>query len=96
MALTREEVLHIATLCRVALSPEEVERMRGQLSHILEQFQVLGELDTSNVPPTSHSVEMRTVLRDDEPARCLDKEKVLANAPQREDDYFKVKVVLEE
>jgi len=70
--------------------------MRGQLSHILEQFQVLGELDTSRVPPTSHSVEMQTVLRNDEPAPCLDKEKVLSNAPQREGDYFKVKVVLEE
>jgi aspartyl-tRNA(Asn)/glutamyl-tRNA(Gln) amidotransferase subunit C len=96
MALTREEVLHIATLCRIALSPEEVERIGGQLSHILEQFQVLGELDTNAVAPTSHSVEMQTVLRDDEPAPCLDKEEVLSNAPQREGDYFKVKVVLEE
>jgi len=96
MALTREEVQHIATLCRIALSSEEVERMRGQLSHILEQFQVLEELKTEEVAPTSHSVHLQTVMRQDETAACLEREQVLANAPQREKDYFKVKVVLEE
>ena len=96
MALTKEEVQHMAALCRIALSPEEVERLRGQLSHILEQFQVLEELNTNDVAPTSHSVDLQTVMRDDELAPCLDKEQILANAPQREGDYFKVRVVLEE
>ena len=96
MQLTREEVQHIATLCRIALSPQELEQLRGQLSHILEQFQVLEELDTEQMEPTSHSVNLRTVMRGDEVEPCLDKEQVMANAPRREGDFFKVNVVLEE
>ena len=96
MSLTREEVRHIATLCRIALSPEELEQLRGQLSHILEQFQVLEELDTEQIEPTGHSVNLQTVMRADEVESSLDKEQVLANAPQREGDFFKVNVVLEE
>lgn len=96
MSLTREEVQHIATLCRIALSPEEVDHLGGQLSHILEQFQVLEEVDTQDVTPTSHSVDLNSVMRDDEVTACLDVEHVLANAPRRDGDYFKVNVVLEE
>ncbi len=96
MPLTEDEVHHIATLCRIFFSPEEVDGMKGELSHILEQFQVLMEMDTQNVTPTSHSADLQTVTRADEAASGLDKEQVLANAPQREGDFFKVKVVLEE
>ncbi|MBI4233892.1 MAG: Asp-tRNA(Asn)/Glu-tRNA(Gln) amidotransferase subunit GatC [Chloroflexi bacterium] len=96
MPLSREEVLHVATLCRLALTEEEVERMRLQLSNILEQFEVLKELDTANVPPTAHSVALSNVLREDEPRPSLPKEEILANAPRREGDDFRVPIVLEE
>ncbi len=96
MSLTREEVQHLAILCRIAFSPDEVDHLGGQLSHIIEQFQVLEEIDTQDVTPTSHSVDLNSVMRDDEVTACLDVEHVLANAPRREGDYFKVNVVLEE
>ena len=96
MALTKEEVLHIATLCRIALSLEEVGQLREELSHILEQFQVLKELNTDDVEPIMHLANLNTVMRDDEVAPCLKKELILANAPRLEGDFFMVKVVLEE
>ena len=96
MSLTREEVRHMATLCRIALSPEEVDYLRGQLSDILEHVRVLQEVDTEGVLPTSHSAGLSSVMRDDEVGACLDVEAVLTNAPRREEDFFKVNVVLEE
>ena len=96
MRLSREQVLHIATLCRLALTEEEVERMREQLSHILEQFEVLKELDTEEVPPTSHAVPLHSVMEEDEPRDPYPPEEVLANAPQREEGFFRVPAVLEE
>lgn len=96
MPLTPEEVRHIATLCRIALDPEEVERYRSQLSHILEQFEVLKELDTADVPPTGHAVALSNVMRGDDPRPSFPKEEVLANAPWREEDFFRVLAVLEE
>ena len=96
MPLTREEVLHIATLCRIGLSEEEVEHFRRQLSHILEQFEVLKQVDTEGVEPTSHAVPLDSVMREDEPSPSFPREEVLANAPRREDDFFRVNLVLEE
>lgn len=96
MALSREEVLHIAMLCRIALTEEELERMRTQLSHILEQFEVLKEVDTRGVPPTGHSVALESVMRDDVPRESFPRDAILANAPRREGDFFLVNAVLEE
>ena len=96
MPLSREEVVHIATLCRLGLSEEDIERLREQLSNILGQFEVLQEVDTEGIEPTGHSVALQTVMRDDEPRPSCDKEDVLANAPVREEGYFRVKAVLEE
>ena len=96
MPLTREEVQHIAVLCRIGISEDELERFRQQLSHILEQFEVLQQLDTTDIPPTGHSVALETVMREDEPRASFTKEDTLANAPRREGDTFRVKVVLEE
>ncbi len=95
MALTSDEVRHVALLARVGLTPEEVELYRSQLDNVLNQFQALQELDTEDVPPTSQSVALETVVREDEPRQSLSKEDVLANAPRREDDYFRVRAVLE-
>ena len=96
MPLAREEVEHIALLARIGLSPEEVELFRGQLSDILDQFQVLSELDTQGVTPTGHAAGLQTVLRNDEADDSLETEDVLRNAPRREGERFRVKAVLEE
>ncbi len=95
MPLTPEEVRDIARLARVGLSDDEVSRLQSQLSQILDYFQRLQEVDTENVPPTAHTLAMHNVMRDDEPHPSIDKEEVLANAPQREDDLFRVRAVLE-
>ena len=96
MPLTRAEVLHIATLARIALTDAEVELFREQLSEILDQFEALKELDTDGVPPTGHAVDLQAVMREDEARDSLDLEDVLRNAPRREREYFRVKAVLEE
>jgi len=95
MKLSREEVAHLATLVRLGVSDDEVDRFGEQLSDILEAFEVLQEVDTTDVPPTAHSIALESVMRDDEPAPSLPEEEVLANAPNREDDFFKVRAVLE-
>ena len=92
--LTLEEVQHIATLCRIGVTGQELEEMRGQLSRIFEMFQVLQRLDTEGVPATGYSASLETVMRPDEPAGSLPSEDVLANAPQREGDLFRVKLVV--
>lgn len=96
MALTQEEVQHIALLARLGLSPEEMERLREQLSSILEHFQVLQELDTSDVPPTAYVVPLNSVFREDQPSPSFSTEDILANAPRPEEGYFRVQAVLEE
>jgi len=95
LSLTPEEVKHIARLARVGLSDDEVARFQVQLSEILEYFERLREVDTENLPPTAHTLAMHNVMRDDEPQPSFDKEEVLANAPQREDDLFRVRAILE-
>ena len=95
MSLTPEEVKHIARLARVGLSEDEVARFQVQLSEILEYFERLREVDTEKLPPTAHTLAMHNVMRDDEPQPSFDKEEVLANAPQREDDLFRVRAILE-
>lgn len=95
MPLTPEEVRHIARLARVGLSEDDLALFQDQLSQILDYFQRLQEVDTENVPPTAHTLAMQNVMRDDEPHPSFDKEDVLANAPQREEDLFRVRAVLE-
>ena len=95
MSLTPEEVTHIARLARVGLSQDEISRFQDQLSQILDYFQRLQEADTENVSPTAHTLAMHNIMRDDEPRPSFDKEDILANAPQREGDLFRVRAVLE-
>ena len=95
MKLSREEVIHIAALARMGLSEAEIEKAREQLANILENFEVLKEIDTTNVPPTSQSIHLQNVMRDDIPRESLPAEEVLANAPDREGDLFKLRPVLE-
>ena len=96
MPLDREQVETIASLARIGISEEEIEMFRQQLSHILEQFEVLDELDTTGVQPTGHAVNVHGVLREDEPQDSQAPEDTLSNAPRREGEYFRVKAVLEE
>ena len=95
MKLNHEEVLHIARLARVALTEEEITRMSEQLSNLLEHFEVLQKVDTEGVPPTAQSVSLQSVMREDEVRPSLSPEEVLANAPRREGDCFRVRAVLE-
>ena len=95
MALSREEVLHIARLARVGVTEADVEQMREQLSNILENFDVLRQVDTEGVPPTGHAIAMQNVMRDDEIQPSTPRDEILANAPDREDDFVRVRAVLE-
>ena len=80
-------------LARLALSEEEIERFTGQLSAILEAVAALQRVDTSAVPPTASILPRQDVLREDDPAPCMDREDALANAPEREGDLFRVQAV---
>ena len=90
MAITKDEVLHVARLARLALSDEEVERLTEQLGAIIEAVGKVSELDLSDVPPTSHPLQLVNVLADDEPRPSLPLDDVFANAPEREGDLFRV------
>ena len=95
MKLTREEVLHIARLARLGLTEEDVDTFREQLSNILENFEILQQVDTTDIPPTAQPLPLQNVMRDDEVAPSLAPEDILANAPRREGDCFRVRAVLE-
>jgi len=90
MAIDREQLLHVAHLARLELREGEAERLEGQLNDILDAVSKVAELDLSDVPPTSHPHEVVNVWEDDEPRPCLPVEEALANAPEREGDFFKV------
>jgi aspartyl-tRNA(Asn)/glutamyl-tRNA(Gln) amidotransferase subunit C len=95
MRLSREEVLHIARLARLGLTEEEVNRLSEQLSNILENFEVLQQVDTTGVPPTAQPNTLQNVLKSDEAKASLPQSQVLANAPRKEGDFFRVRAVLE-
>jgi aspartyl-tRNA(Asn)/glutamyl-tRNA(Gln) amidotransferase subunit C len=88
--IDRTQVLHVAKLARLRLTDEEVERMSGELSHILEHVEKIGELDLADVAPTTHVVELENVLRADEPRPSLPRERALAPAPDASDAGFRV------
>ena len=90
MAINREEVLHVARLARLELTDDEIERLTGELSAILEAVSKVSELDLSDVPPTSHPLELSNVWAEDEPRPSLGLDETFANAPEREGDLFKV------
>ncbi len=95
MTLSADEVRYITQLACVAMDDDEVERLRGELSDILDHFAMLTEVDTDDVPPTAQTFEMTNVKRADQSAPSAMPDEALANAPRREDDYFRVRAVLE-
>jgi len=96
MALTIEEVKHVARLARLRLSPEELETMRAELSHILGYIDMLKEVDVSDVPPTAQATDLLNVVRADEVRPSLPREDALANAPDQREGMFRVGAIFEE
>ncbi len=96
MSIDRETVDHVALLARLALNDEERERLAGQMSAILEHINLIGEADTSQVPATAHVSPLRNVMADDRSRPSYPPAELLANAPSREENYFRVRAVLEE
>ncbi|HKN89950.1 MAG TPA: Asp-tRNA(Asn)/Glu-tRNA(Gln) amidotransferase subunit GatC [Acidimicrobiia bacterium] len=94
--LTREDVVHVARLARLALSEAEIEQFTDQLGAILEHAARVAALDTHDVPPTSHPIPLANVLRTDSPLPCLDRDVVLSMAPAAEDGRFRVPRILGE
>jgi aspartyl-tRNA(Asn)/glutamyl-tRNA(Gln) amidotransferase subunit C len=90
MAIDRERLLHVAHLARLELREDEIERMGVQLNDILAAVSKVSELDLSDVPPTSHPLDVVNVWADDEPRPSLPVEEALRNAPEREGNFFKV------
>ena len=95
MAIGEEDVKKIAKLARLKLSPQEIHLYQSQLVKILESMDELSRLDTSKVPPTASVLGLTNVMREDVPAPFGGVEKLLANAPEREGPYFKVRKVIE-
>jgi aspartyl-tRNA(Asn)/glutamyl-tRNA(Gln) amidotransferase subunit C len=90
MAISRDDVVHVARLARLELSEEELDRFAGQLDAILEAVGKVSELDLAGVEPTLHPLALSNVWAEDEPAPCLEVDEALANAPDREGDAFRV------
>ena len=90
MAITREQVVHVARLARLDLTDEELERLTGELGAILDAVAKVSELDLADIPPTSHPLELVNVWADDEPHESLPLDDVLRNAPSSENGMFRV------
>jgi aspartyl-tRNA(Asn)/glutamyl-tRNA(Gln) amidotransferase subunit C len=89
MAISKDEVLHVARLARLELRDDEVPRFQEQLSAIIEAVSKVSELDLSDVPPTAHPLEVANAWAEDEPHECLPVDEALRNAPDRDDDFFR-------
>ncbi len=96
MPLSIEEVEHIAWLARLGLTEEEKARMAEQLSGILDHFQTLNELDTDQVKPTSHPLPLSNVMRPDAVGAPCERDLLLSNGPQRDEQHLIVPRIVEE
>ncbi len=95
MKISIVEVERVSNLARLALTPEETEEFTGQLGRILDYFEKLDELDVDGVEPTRHAIEVVNAFREDEVKTAEDPERLLDNAPDREDRFFKVPRIIE-
>ncbi|WAA12609.1 Asp-tRNA(Asn)/Glu-tRNA(Gln) amidotransferase subunit GatC [Fervidibacillus halotolerans] len=93
--ISKEQVAHVAHLARLSFSEEELEKFTHQLDAIITYAEQLNELDTSNVKPTSHVLDMKNVMREDVPEKGLPREEVLKNAPDHQDGLIRVPSILE-
>jgi len=94
--ISTDQVKHVANLARLAITEEEVEKFTKQLDKIITFAEQLNELDTENVKPTYHVLDMKNVLREDVPQKGLPREEVLKNAPEHQDGQIKVPSILGE
>ena len=94
--ITQDDVAHVARLARLDLTPEELHRYTEQLGAVLDYAAEVSALDISGVPPTAHPFPLQNVLRPDEPGPSLDRDEVLAMAPESEDGRFRVPRILGE
>jgi aspartyl-tRNA(Asn)/glutamyl-tRNA(Gln) amidotransferase subunit C len=95
-AISREEVAHLAHLARLAVTEEELDRFAGQLDVILQAVARVGEVAAADIPPTSHSVPLTNVYRDDTPVPGLTPDDALAGAPDAAEGRFRVPRILDE
>ncbi|PIS31325.1 Asp-tRNA(Asn)/Glu-tRNA(Gln) amidotransferase GatCAB subunit C [Candidatus Saganbacteria bacterium CG08_land_8_20_14_0_20_45_16] len=95
MSVSKKDVEHVAKLARLGLTEEEKELFTTQLSSILDYAKNLNKLDTKNVPPTSHAIPMKNVLREDQVIPCTNTQDIVANGPEIEDNMFKVPRIME-
>ncbi|MEU4561291.1 Asp-tRNA(Asn)/Glu-tRNA(Gln) amidotransferase subunit GatC [Actinoplanes sp. NPDC023936] len=95
-AISREEVAHLARLSRLAVTEEELDRFAGQLDVILQSVARVGEVAADDIPPTSHSVPLTNVYRDDVPTPSLTQEAALSGAPDAYEGRFRVPRILDE
>jgi aspartyl-tRNA(Asn)/glutamyl-tRNA(Gln) amidotransferase subunit C len=95
MSLTKDDVAKVAILARLRVSPDELQMFTGQLNSIVDHVAQLQELDTTEVEPLAHGIEVRNVFRDDVRGPALPREAALVNAPKRNQDSFLVPAVLE-
>ena len=96
VAISREEVAHLARLSRLAVTDEELDRFAGQLDVILQAVARVGEVAAADIPPTSHAVPLTNVLREDVVVPGLDRDAVLAGAPDAAESRFRVPRILDE
>ncbi len=94
MALSREQVEKVSLLARLRLSADEIEKMTDQMSGILDYMDLLGEVDTDAVEPMAHALDVADVFRDDQTGPSLPRDRALANAPNRDDECYRVPAVL--
>ena len=90
MAISKDQVLHVARLARLALTEEEIAKLTEELDAILDAVGVVAELELADVPPTSHPLDLVNVWDEDEPRPSLPLADVFANAPDRDGDHFRV------
>ncbi len=95
MKVDKKTVEHVAKLARLGLSDEEKDLFAGQLSKIIEYAETINKLDTKDVPPTSHAIPMKNVMREDKVHIFVHANSILNNAPEKESNMFKVPRILE-
>ncbi len=95
MALSKQQIEHVAKLARLGISEEEKDNLASQLSKILEHVEVINQLPTENVEPTTHAIPMKNVMREDEVKPCQNTKDILKNAPDEVGGMFKVPRILE-
>jgi aspartyl-tRNA(Asn)/glutamyl-tRNA(Gln) amidotransferase subunit C len=95
MKITKDEVLYVADLARLDLDEASIDKFAGQITKILEYIELLNRVDTDGVEPTSHAIFLTNAFREDQERQHLDRDRVLANAPDREDGNFIVPKIIE-